>query len=370
MKAKAVIIVVILVIFLAASLISCNGNTNQPNEEKAPQSSEAIDAPQKEAEAEAEKKDEEAKEQEAAIDLQKIKPNENGRIMLLMYHGISDKESEWVRTPENFRRDLQTLYEKGYRIISLKDYIDNDIKVEAGFTPVVLTFDDGLLNQFNYIEVNGERRLDPDCAVGILEEYFKKYPDFGRGGSFYVFYPLPFRQKELIKEKYEFLIQNGYEVGNHAYTHENLGKISANEVQKALALNVVNTRKYIENFEVFSLALPYGASPKGEDYKYVVSGEYEGTQYNHKAVLLVGSNPAPSPNSIKFDASKLPRIRASEMNTAGTGIYDWLTHFEKNPHERYISDGNPDTITIPEEETEKVNLEAIKDKKLVKYLRQ
>lgn len=301
------------------------------------------------------------------IDYTTMKPNENGQIMLLMYHGISNKEEEWVRTPENFRKDLENLYQKGYRLITLKDYIDNNIKVEAGYTPVVITFDDGLQNQYNIIEENGEKKIDPNCAVGIIEEFKKKHPDFGQGGSFFVYYSNPFRQKELIKEKYDFLIKNGYEIGNHSYTHENLGELSAEGVQKALALNVKYTQEYLPGYDVFALALPYGIAPKDEKFQYAISGEYEGTKYNNRVILRVGSNPAPAPNHIKFDAARLPRIRASEIKMGGTGIYDYLASFEKHPEKRYISDGNPNTIVIPEKEQENINKDSISDKQLITY---
>lgn len=299
--------------------------------------------------------------------LKKIKANENGQVMILMYHGISDTEAEWVRTADNFRKDLETLYEKGYRLISLKDYIENNITVEAGFTPVVMTFDDGLQNNFNIIEENGEKKIDPNCAVGILEEFKKQHPDFGKGGSFFVYYPIPFRQKELIKEKYEFLVANGYDIGNHAYTHENLGKLSPEEVQKALGKNVKLTQEYLPGYDVYALALPFGIGPKGDDYKYAAQGEYEGVKYNHRAILKVGSNPATSPVNVKFDPLRLPRVRASEMNTAGTGIYDWLEYFDKKPEKRYISDGNPNTVAIPESEKENVDQAKLNGKQLIIY---
>lgn len=301
------------------------------------------------------------------VDLKEIKANENGQIMILMYHGIGEEEAEWMRTADNFRKDLKILYESGYRLISLKDYIDNNIKIEAGYTPFILTFDDGAKNNFNLIEENGERKIDPDCAVGILEKFKKEHPDFGSGGSFFVYYPVPFRQKELIKEKYEFLITNGYDIGNHAYTHENLGKLSIEDVQKALALNVKSTQEYLPGYDVYALALPLGIGPKGENYKYAAQGEYEGVQYNHRAVLKVGSNPAPSPVDLKFDPIRLPRVRASEMKTEGVGLYDWLRYFEKKPEKRYISDGNPDTVAIPESEKENVDSSKLNGKELVIY---
>jgi peptidoglycan/xylan/chitin deacetylase (PgdA/CDA1 family) len=301
------------------------------------------------------------------VDYNAIKANENGQIMLLMYHGIGNKEEEWVRTPENFRKDLENLYQKGYRLITLKDYIDNNIKVEAGYTPVVITFDDGLQNQFNIIEEKGEKKIDPNSAVGIIEEFKKKHPDFGQGGSFFVYYSNPFRQKELIKEKYDFLIKNGYEIGNHTYTHENLGEESAEGVQKALALNVKYTQEYLAGYDVFALALPYGIAPKDEKFQYAVAGEYEGVKYNNRAILRVGSNPAPAPNHVKYDTARLPRIRASELKMGGTGIYDYLASFEKHPEKRYISDGNPNTIVIPLSEKENINSDSIVDKQLITY---
>jgi hypothetical protein len=29
------------------------------------------------------------------------------------------------------------------------------------------------------------------------------------------------------------------------------------------------------------------------------------------------------------------------------GLTDWLTHFDKNPEDRFVSDGDPATVTVP-----------------------
>ena len=50
--------------------------------------------------------------------------NELGRVMILEYHKIDTPEARWTRTPENFRRDLQRLWERGYRTVALNDYLD------------------------------------------------------------------------------------------------------------------------------------------------------------------------------------------------------------------------------------------------------
>ena len=81
------------------------------------------------------------------------KPNELGDIIILMYHEIGSPEGEWRRTPENFRRDLQTLYGLGYRAVSLQDVVNGRIDIPAGTSPVVLTFDDGNKGNFNYLKL-------------------------------------------------------------------------------------------------------------------------------------------------------------------------------------------------------------------------
>jgi hypothetical protein len=53
-----------------------------------------------------------------------LAPNELGRIMILEYHKVDYPEATWTRTPENFRRDLETLYAKAYRLINLGDLLD------------------------------------------------------------------------------------------------------------------------------------------------------------------------------------------------------------------------------------------------------
>ncbi|MCL5046884.1 MAG: hypothetical protein M1598_08910, partial [Actinobacteria bacterium] len=52
------------------------------------------------------------------IDLAKVKPNELGEIIILEYHGIANKEERWARQYENFRKDLETLYNQGYRLLA------------------------------------------------------------------------------------------------------------------------------------------------------------------------------------------------------------------------------------------------------------
>src|SRR5438445_13082043 len=82
--------------------------------------------------------------------------NELGRLMILEYHKVDYPEDRWTRTPENFRRDLETLYARGYRLQSLNALLDGRITVPAGTTPVVLTVDHSSPRQVRSVSTNGD----------------------------------------------------------------------------------------------------------------------------------------------------------------------------------------------------------------------
>lgn len=296
----------------------------------------------------------------ATIDLSKM-PNEAGKIMVLMYHNIGSVEKEWVRTPDNFLKDLATLYEKGYRPISLTDYVTGHIATEQGFTPVVITFDDGNLNNFEYLEDGSIRK---DCAVGLLMEFHEKHSDFPLEATFFLDGRLPFRQKTLISQKLDFLIDQGMDIGNHTKTHENLKDLTANGIQEQIGAQVKFLSEAIhrKDYAINALALPFGGRPKDESLKkYLATGHYEGLTYENIAILNVGWKPGYSPYDLRFDRESIPRVRASEMKVDQVGLYNYLDYFDKNPQERFISDGVAEIITIPEDQQAAIKPSAEKE---------
>ena len=381
-------ILLLLLFFSTVFLFSCAGNqedtTSPPGENGAEEDPAEEDSDRANGEGEEGETENGNGEKEPVVDYEDYKEklpeeirdlpaNELGEVMILMYHEIGEPEEEWVRTPDNFRRDLEVLYEEGYRLVSLNDVLDGNIEVPPGTTPVVLTFDDGTKGQLRYLKDEdgeilldeaGEPKLDSDCAVAILMEFHEEHPDFGLEGSFYIFYPTPFRQGDMVEHKLNFLVENGFEIGNHAYNHENLSSLDQEGVQRALARHVEQTRVYLPGYDVRSLALPFGAWPSPEEL--AAEGSYGGTDYRHDAVLEVGYYPAPSPFHKDFNAHSLPRVRASEMKVDGVGMYDWMERARENPERRYISDGNPDTVAVPDEETaEKVRDDLPDDMEIV-----
>ena len=79
-------------------------------------------------------------------------PNEMGRIMVLEYHLITDHNGDYARERGQFRKDLELLYNRGYRPVNMSDVLDKNLNLPKGLSPVVFVFDDASPEQFRYIE--------------------------------------------------------------------------------------------------------------------------------------------------------------------------------------------------------------------------
>lgn len=351
----------VLIIIALLLLIGCEGGTPTAETPADSPGAETRDLEQP-AGQKTEEESKEATEEDiiASVDLS-LSPNELGEIMILMYHGIGPEESVWQRTPDNFRKDLEYMYQNGYRMISLNDYAKGEISTEAGYTPIILTFDDGRQNNFNLIESKGEIVLDPDCAIGILEEFKEKYPDFNVTASFFLG-TNPFGQIEYAEKKLNWLIDNGYDLGNHTYSHNELGKLNSQQIQ--IEIGSVNNiiKQYLPDYTVETLALPHGSNPRDEYIESMIEGEYEGNKYETIAVLDVGWRPSYSPFDTLTNFYSLYRVTASEINVDNCGINDYFKQYEENKRERFISDGNPDIVTIPLRHREYLNMDMVGDR--------
>jgi peptidoglycan/xylan/chitin deacetylase (PgdA/CDA1 family) len=281
----------------------------------------------------------------AVTSAESLRPNELGRVMILEYHRIDYPEQRWTRTPENFRRDLETLYARGYRLLALNDLLDGRIALPVGTSPVVLTFDDSSSGQFRYIQRNSGPEIDPKSAVGILEAFAAERPDFGRAATFFV---LPgasrpnrlFDQPEHEGRKLRYLVSRGYEIGNHTLWHANLGKYDEPTVRAQIAEAQVWIQRHVPDYRPRTLALPHGVYPR--DVSWALQGSAKGTTYRNDAILMVAGGAAPSPFSRSFDPVRLPRIQAVERDLAY-----WLAYFDRRPQDRFVSDGDTTTVTIP-----------------------
>lgn len=285
--------------------------------------------------------------------------NEAGRIPVLMYHRIVESKSDYDRTPELFKSDLELLYQAGYRPISLKDFVAGVIDVPAGCSPVVITFDDGDRTQYTA----GDNGPAPtaDCALGIMEAFRAQHPDFNPQATFFVNGGVPFGQKQLLADKMNYLDTRGYTIGNHTWTHAKLSKLTPEEIQTELGRNAA-ALEHATGQPVELLALPYGIRPKEDALMAaVIAGSYEGKAYRHSGICNVGWQPELPAYMADFNPMAINRIRCGDdRDEAG----DWLRRMEETPGMRYISDGDPATVTVPAEMAEAVNRSALGAKTL------
>lgn len=101
-------------------------------------------------------------------------------MMVLEYHRVGGDPyfaPEWTISTEEFRAELEYLYQNGYYPVNFRDLLEGNLDVPAGKTPVILTFDDSSDTQFTMIERNGELVPDPAGAVGVLTDFHRQHKD-------------------------------------------------------------------------------------------------------------------------------------------------------------------------------------------------
>ena len=302
--------------------------------------------------------------------LKKDKINELGKVPIMMYHGIKNmKNSEtsytggnvdkdgYTRTVEAFRNDLEFYYQSGYRMVKLSDLVNGNIDTEYGYSPIVLTFDDGNDNNIKVtgLDEKGNIIIDKNSAVGVLEEFKKKYPDYNITAIFFVTDAL-FNQPEYNEKILKWLVANNYEVGNHTKGHNDLKKTTISQTQEVIGYMYNKLESILKDKYTKIVALPFGSPyvKTHENYQYIINGEYNGEKYETLAALRVGWEPEVSPFNKNFDRTFLKRCRAYDNNGLD---FDIKMVFKNLENTKYISDGNANTVV-----TSKSNSSIITDK--------
>jgi len=274
-----------------------------------------------------------------------IGANEMGQVLVVMYHLIDSEEADWTRTPEHFREDIALLKSEGYYPINARDLASGNIDIPAGRSPVLITFDDSSPGQYRILD---DGSVDPDSAVGILQAAVEQ-GDWASRASFFPLLDVVPKERELFgqperqQEKLRNLVEWGYEVGSHSVTHLTLSEASTEEATKQLAESQATLEDLIGGgYEVTTLSIPFGEYP--EDESLIASGEYDGTSYEYTAGLALGTTPSASPFSTAFRALHIPRVRGSDPY-----LGEAIQYLKENPELRYVSDGDPTTVSAPAE---------------------
>lgn len=262
-----------------------------------------------------------------------LPPNELGRIPIVEWHQVGDTDGSYKVSRARFLAELTALHARGYVPIALDDLLTGRIDLPAGKSPVLFTFDDSSPSQFRYLMRNGQLVIDSTSALGMLEGFLARHPDWAPRALFCL---LPaadaghafFGDKGIDGQltawrfpKLRHLVARGYELCNHTLWHANLGRMSNAGVQEQIARAQLAVDSAGTGVQMRTLALPLGVWPK--DRTLLKQGSWTDprsrrtTTYTLDAILMVAGGPAKSPFDPAFDAQRIPRVQvfANELVT-------------------------------------------------------
>ena len=284
-------------------------------------------------------------------------PNEMGRIMVLEYHLITDHNGDYARERGQFRKDLELLYNRGYRPVNMSDVLDKKLNLPRGLSPVVLVFDDASPEQFRYINNNGKLEIDPTSGMGIWLDFRKTHPDWDNkavfcllsgasaGHNFFGDRGVQGQKSNWRFPKVKWLADNGFELCDHTLWHAQLNKYPDAFVQEQIARNALAIDSAVPGYKIRSMALPQGLWPKNRALASKGSWTNPKTgktvSYDWPVVFEVAGGPMRSPYDPAFNPGMTPRIQV-----IGNAIESMINKLEQSGN-MYISDGNPAVIAKP-----------------------
>ncbi len=252
-------------------------------------------------------------------------PNPDGRVPILEYHLVADSDTRWGRSWRHFAQDLQLLYDRGYRPVTVSQLVDRSFDLPPGTSPVVFTFDDASPGQFRYIERDGKLEIDSTSAIGVWLAFHAKHPDWGNratfcllpaaadGHAFFGDRGIQGQQTAWRFRKVRYLAQLGFELCDHTLWHAELNKYSDAVVQEQIARGLIAIDSAVPGYRVRTFALPLGVWPKNR--ALAKSGSWTDRRtgkiyrYDFDAILEVAGGPNRSPNDPKFNPLRLHRIQ-------------------------------------------------------------
>jgi peptidoglycan/xylan/chitin deacetylase (PgdA/CDA1 family) len=215
-------------------------------------------------------------------------------IPILLYHHIGlslQGETVYYVPPETFDRQMNLLYQWGYRTISIEllaKAIDEGAELPP--KPIILTFDDGSETVYT-------------TAMPIMQKY-------GFTGTAYIVYNYLWVPRYMNTHQVQELHVSGWEIGSHGLGHTSLTERPGRQEDE-----IVQSRRQLQaelGVPVLSFSYPFGAydSPSLRLVHYAgytaAVGLGEGTLQSDKNLFYLYRQPVKGTDNLQTFAARLP----------------------------------------------------------------
>jgi hypothetical protein len=151
-------------------------------------------------------------------------------------HGISGATDVRI---DDFNQELQNLYQAGYVMVPLQNWLQGNLQVPAGKRPIIFTMDD--LFYQNQIRFTADGSIDPTTGLGASYEFSQAHPDFGFHWALFMIlgdhpYATPANPQSL-EQAVVWSLEHGALLYNHTFTHALLSQTSPEGVTWELSAN-------------------------------------------------------------------------------------------------------------------------------------
>ncbi len=164
----------------------------------------------------------------------------NRSVPVFAYHRITTNKDIYSMPPDTFEAQMKYLHDKGYRSISLNEYVaKREKEPEAFYKNFVITFDDGYCDN-NRVAMPIMKKYDYTGTIFIAIKYMA-WPGY-----------VTWQDVVSLKE-------NGWEIGSHTYNHVALAKATPEELDTELKNSKEFLNKFDPDFKVNTIAYPFGS---------------------------------------------------------------------------------------------------------------
>ncbi|MCX6056002.1 MAG: hypothetical protein NTZ74_14025 [Chloroflexi bacterium] len=264
------------------------------------------------------------------------------KVPILIYHRfIADSAEKSTATKmryQDFENQLELLYQNGFQLISLKDWLSGTFRLSEGKRPLIITMDDLWFADQLYINEDGTPSLY--SGIGILWKFAKDHPDFGFSVSVfsnlgdkyyadkhvenYFFISEGNGWVDKLAHTIEWAIENGVDPYNHLFLHPQLDITTNADIIFNIRENDRITRYYLSLIGREDLiprlgniiALPYGIWPASNTGENIIKNYKDPEGKPVLAIMeaynLDSAQLTPSIFSADFDPNHIARITASD----------------------------------------------------------